>query len=293
VTNDVASFKSLKIRMLNLKQTSFRVSFLQELERTHPSTYHRLAHADEFARRPTLSMLVPPLRLSKARISRVWSLPPITATTTPSTGTMHHMTMLLTTEAPYVLRSYRSMKKDRPRIVHEHAVAAYVQAQGLPAIAPLPLTSGGTILEYQERFYAVYPLAPGVQIPREQVTMPEIVAAMGRCLGELHQVLARYPQEGLRKPTFAVDPPATLSLLERIEAVIAEKADQDALDQGILIRLSQQKAWLKTAQAVDLTPFLSLERQVIHDRAAGYPYDSSRDKAARTGPFQKLERMLY
>ncbi len=264
MTNDVASFKSLKIRMLNLKQTSLRVSLLQELERTHPSTYKRLAHADEFASRQTPSIISPPLKLSKAAISRAWNLPPIRATEVPSTGTKHHITLLSTTKAQYVLRAYRYMGKDRPRIVHEHAIAAYVQARGLPAIAPLPLSSGETILERQMRFYAVYPAASGVQIPREQIIAPEIVAAMGRCLGELHQILAAYPQEGVRKQTFAVDPLATRALLERIEAAISAKADQNAFDQGVLSRLTQQKTWLKTARAVDLTAFLSLEQQVLH-----------------------------
>lgn len=264
ITHDVASFKSLEIRMLNLRKDSLRVSAFQEWDSTHPSPHKRFAHADEFARRPAPFLSAPPLRLNKVTISRAWNLPPILTTTIPSTGTMHHVTLLSTATTQYVLRAYRYMSKERPRIVHEHTVAAYVEAQGLPAIAPLPLASGGTILEHQARIYALYPAAMGVQIPREQVTAPEIVAAMGRCLGELHQILAGYQQEGLRQPTFAVDPAETRLLLERIEAAIAEKVDQDELDQGVLSRLAQHKTWLHTAQAVDLTPFLSLERQVIH-----------------------------
>jgi hypothetical protein len=33
--------------------------------------------------------------------------------------------------------------------------------------------------------------------------------------------------------------------------------------------------------------------RLVHERAAGYPYDSSRGKAARPGTSQELEHMLY
>ena len=35
------------------------------------------------------------------------------------------------------------------------------------------------------------------------------------------------------------------------------------------------------------------EEKAFHERAAGYPYDSSRGKAAHTGTSQTLEHMLY
>src|SRR5579883_119546 len=202
--------------------------------------------------------------LSTAEICNAWNLPPILSTTAPSTGTIHQITILSTTEAKYVLRAYRYAPKDRARIVTEHAVSSYVQVHGLPAIAPLPLPSGETILEHEGRFYAIYPFARGQQIPREQVTSHDIIAAMGHCLGALHQLLAAYPPEQVRSQSWSVDPSTTFSKMERIEAVIAEKASSEPFDQQILAMLAQRKAWLTTTPPVDLQPFTSLPRQVLH-----------------------------
>ncbi len=203
--------------------------------------------------------------LSTTEVSRSWNLPPIVSTMVPSTGTIHQTTLLSTrTNDNYVLRAYRYTQKDRSRIVVEHAISSYVQAHGLPAIAPLPLPSGETILEHEGRFYALYPFAEGQQILREQVTSSEIVAAMGRCLGELHQILSAFPQETVRRQSFSAGLSATFLKMAKIESAISEKADIDALDQQILAMLTQRRNWLATAQAVDLTPFLSLESQTLH-----------------------------
>lgn len=203
--------------------------------------------------------------LSTVEVSRSWNLPPIVSTTVPSTGTIHQVTLLSThTNEHYVLRAYRYTQKDRARIVAEHAIASYVLAHGLPAIAPLPLPSGETILEHEGRFYALYPFAQGQQMLREQVTSSEIVAAMGRCLGELHQILSAFPQETVRCQSFSADPSTTFLKIAKIESAIAEKAAIDAFDQHILAMLTQRRNWLTTEQAVDLTPFLSLERQTLH-----------------------------
>lgn len=204
--------------------------------------------------------------LSNNEISRLWNLAPILSTATPSTGTLHRILLLSTSNASYVLRAYRYAPKDRSRVVAEHAIASYVQSQGLPAIAPLPLRSGETILEQEERLYALYPYASGEQISRKQMTDPEIIAAMGRCLGELHQILAGYPSHQVRSQSFAVNQAATLTKIERIESAILDKPepDGDSFDQHVLTALAQRKNWLLAAEPVDLTPFSSLLHQALH-----------------------------
>jgi len=77
--------------------------------------------------------------LSTMEISSAWNLPPIISTGTPPTGTIHQITLLASNEGSYVLRAYRYAPKDRSRIMTEHALASYVQAHGLPAIAPYML----------------------------------------------------------------------------------------------------------------------------------------------------------
>ena len=201
--------------------------------------------------------------LSTAEISNAWALSPIVRAYEPSTGTIHRITLLETCSARYVLRAYRY--KDRSRIVSEHALSSYVRSQGLPAIAPLPLPSRGeTILERGGQFYALYPFAHGLQVRRSQLTSHELIAAMGRCLGTLHRILAHYPHQHVRRQSFAVDPSATLSKIERIEAAIAEKVSQNTLDQCVLEHLSQRRNWLNTAPPVDLKLLSSLEHQVLH-----------------------------
>jgi homoserine kinase type II len=202
--------------------------------------------------------------LSTLEISSAWNLPPIISTRTPPTGTIHQITLLSSNEGSYVLRAYRYAQKDRSRIVTEHALASYVQAHGLPAVAPLSLPSGETILEREGRFYALYPFAEGQQIARSQVISPKIIAAMGRCLGELHQLLASYPSEQVRRQSFVVDQIATVSKIGRLEAAISEKPDFDAFDQDILTMLTQRRTWLTAAHAIDLEVLSSLEQQVLH-----------------------------
>ncbi len=197
-------------------------------------------------------------------ISSAWNLPSIHAKATPTTGTIHQILLLSTNETTYVLRAYRYAQKDRSRIVAEHALSTYAHAQGLPAIAPIALPSGDTILEHEGRFYALYPCAHGQQIPREQVISPAIITAMGHCLGELHRILSAYPHEKVRRPSFAVDLASTFSKMEKIEAAIGEKACFDAFDHHILAMLSQRKTWLQAAHAVDVQGFSSLEHQVLH-----------------------------
>ena len=99
---------------------------------------------------------------------------------------------------------------------------------------------------------------------RSQVTDPEIIAAMGRCLGQLHQLLSVYPSARVRSQSFTVDQTATFAKMDRIEAAISEKEDRDAFDQQILSMLRQRREWLITADPVDCKPFSSLEPQALH-----------------------------
>lgn len=197
-------------------------------------------------------------------IRRAWHLPSIDATTKPTMGTIHQIFLLSTKESTYVLRAYRHTAKDQRLIVYEHAIAAYVKAHGLPAITPLPLPSGETLLEHEGHFYALFPRALGAQIPREHLTSPEIIDAMGHCLGELHRLLAAYPHDRVRHRSFTVDPQATLHKIGEIEAAIAAKGHRDEVDQATLTMLAQRRAWLISAHIVEAHPFASFPQQVLH-----------------------------
>lgn len=204
------------------------------------------------------------IELSNAEISRTWNLSPILSTWTPETGTIHQTMLLSTTEGNYALRAYRYTQKERSRIVSEHSISFYAQTQGLPAIAPLPLPSGATILEHEGHFYALFPYACGRQIPREQVTSDQIITAMGHCLAELHQLLSIYPHEKMHSQSLIVDQQATFSQLEKIEAAISERDPHDTFNQQILEALAQRRNWLTTAHPVNPKLLSSLKPYVLH-----------------------------
>lgn len=199
-----------------------------------------------------------------SEICRAWELAPILSATTPATGTIHNITILETKEARYVLRAYKYALKERQRIVCEHALTTYVQAHGFSAIAPLALPSGETILEYEGRFYALFPYARGQQISRQHLTSPEMISAMGQCLAHLHRILNRYPYDNILPLSCHVERQETLSQIETLEATIQHKASLDTHDQQALMLLRQRREWLSTASPIDPQGFLALEQQVIH-----------------------------
>jgi homoserine kinase type II len=194
---------------------------------------------------------------------RAWNLPPLLSTEVPPTGTIHHIQVLNTSDGVYILRQYRYSLAERWPIECEHALSTYVQAQGLPASAPLPLPTGETILEHERYFYALFRCVRGSQLSREQLTLREAVA-MGRFLGELHHVLHHYPHHLVPHRSFNVDRAATFLKIEELERAIRSRSRVADVDLQILAQLSQRRTWLTSASSVDEQDFSLLEQQVIH-----------------------------
>lgn len=192
---------------------------------------------------------------------RAWEIGPIQSIAQPAAGTVNQTWLVTATTGRYALRTYRH--HDRAPVAREHAIIAHVRARGLPAVGPLPLPGGGTILERGGRYHALFPLAPGRQVPRPALGPAEALA-MGACLGRLHRALADLPAEWAVRRTFAVDRDATLAGIARLEAAIGGRPAHDADDAAALAWLAGQRAWLERCPAdarVDLTP---LAHQVIH-----------------------------
>ncbi len=156
-------------------------------------------------------------------LCRAWKLAPILATRKPETGTIHQTLLIETTGGKYVLRTYRYAGEERWRVEAEHALIAYACTQKLPAIAPLPLSDGETILEHEGQLHALFPFAPGYQTRRGHMTPGEI-AAMGVFLARMHRALHDYPQEKTALRFFSVNHEATLAKIEQIEAAIRAQA---------------------------------------------------------------------
>ncbi|GCE14384.1 phosphotransferase [Tengunoibacter tsumagoiensis] len=201
--------------------------------------------------------------LALSDLRRTWNLPPILSTWTPATGTIHRTLLLKTTHGSYALRAYRYTADECWRIRCEHTLIAYVQACGLPALPPLPLSNGERVFEQGGHFYALFPFAPGYQIARGDLTSHEIML-MGRFLGELHQTLSDYPQEQVPHRSFAIDLPTTLATMDTIETAIRSQPQITDEDRQVLSQLAERRAWLITAPSVNMEDLSLLEQQVIH-----------------------------
>jgi Ser/Thr protein kinase RdoA (MazF antagonist) len=196
-------------------------------------------------------------------LGQAWKLAPALATRKPTTGTIHQTLLIETASGNYVLRTYRYPCEERWRVEAEHALIAYACLQKLPAIAPLPLPNGETILVHEGRIHALFPFAPGYQARRGHLTTGEIVA-LGTFLAQMHLALHDYPQDKTALRFFSIDHQATLAKIAEIEATILARPEPDHLDLHVVDRLRQRKAWLETTQLPDEAAFEQLEQQVIH-----------------------------
>ncbi|MFN8538418.1 MAG: phosphotransferase [Thermomicrobiales bacterium] len=190
-----------------------------------------------------------------------WGIGEVLAAHTPPTGTMNGTTIVATPQGDRIVRAYRH--RDRAPIDIEHTIIAHVRAHGLPAVGPLPLPDGTTILEWHGRFFALFPRAEGIQIERSQLGAVE-AAAMGRCLARLHRALATLPPSATRLRSFSFDRAAALDGNAQLAALIRGRAARDALDALALAWLAGQREWLLGLLEGDPPDLAALPFQVIH-----------------------------
>jgi len=192
---------------------------------------------------------------------RSWPIGTVRSIARPASGTVNQTLLLTTAMGRYALRTYRH--RDRLPIVREHAIIAHVQSHGLPAVGPLPLSDGGTILERDGQFHALFPVAPGRQCARAALTPTETLA-MGTCLGKLHRALADLPERWAVRRSFVFDSDATLTSIARLEATIRARPCQDNADAAALAWLSGQREWLVRSASDERSDLAALSSQVIH-----------------------------
>lgn len=190
-----------------------------------------------------------------------WGLGPVISAAAPAAGTVNETLLLATPTGDYALRAYRH--RDRAPVAREHAVIAYVRARGLPAVAPLTLPTGDTILERDGRCYALFPHAPGRQLDQPDLG-PAEATAMGAFLGLLHRALADFPPGRVPRRQFAFDRAATLAGSARLTDAIGRRPDRDAVDDDALAWLAGQRAWVARGPATARADFAPLPEQVIH-----------------------------
>lgn len=196
-----------------------------------------------------------------ADLLTAWTDAPLLSSVIPETGTIHRTYLLTTTNKRYALRAYRY--DERKPIEREHRLIAYARSQDIPAIAPLVLSTGETILERAGHYYALFPFAPGRHVRRGAIASSEI-AGMGRCLAQLHLALRAYPPEHVARRSLQIERASVLARLDQLEAIIRALPSHCSSDKRILARLVGQRQWLLRSPFVDPTQLSQLSYQVLH-----------------------------
>jgi len=194
-------------------------------------------------------------------ILSAWQIGAVHSISTPETGTINRTLLVDAVCGSYALRAYRHA--ERAPVEREHAVIAHVCMRGLPAVAPIALPSGATILEWEGHFYTLFPRAPGRQLTLGQLTKSDF-AAMGAFLACIHQALRDVPPEYTARRDFAIDRVATLMRADQIADVIRARPSLDDVDRYILDRLAARRAWIEQSPLDRLPDLSAIEQQVIH-----------------------------
>jgi len=194
-------------------------------------------------------------------IIAAWHVGAIDTLATPPTGTINRTVLVASARGAFALRAYRH--GDRRRVEHEHAIIAHVCAKGIPALPPVPLPTGDTILEQDGRFYALFPAAAGRQLRRAALTQPHI-AAMGHFLADLHTALEDFPPAQALHRSFSFDTARTLHGIERLIAHIAARPVHEPVDGAVMTSLVGRRRWLQERAPAAPPNLEALEHQVIH-----------------------------
>lgn len=191
------------------------------------------------------------------QIISAWAVGATQSLVADTEGTVNRTVFAETECGKVVLRNYRAA--NRKPIELEHMVIRYAYERGVPAIMPLELPNGETILECQQQFYALFPFASGRQVRRDELSLAE-AAAMGTSLAHLHLALADFPLHQAHHRSFSSDIPVTLAKLANIEQAI--RPDDPDRDQA-LATFAVMRDYIHTTPPP--TPALaSVPSQVIH-----------------------------
>ena len=190
-----------------------------------------------------------------------WPLGTIRAITPAASGTVNRTLLVDAALGRHVLRSYRHREPEP--VIREHAIITHVRAANLPAIAPLPLPDGKTILAVGGQFHALFPIAHGWQCERAALG-PDEAAAMGICLGRLHRALISLPQQWVAPRSFATNRGSTLARIDHLEETIRARPQLESLDREALAWLHGQREWIERHDADPLNLLVPLEWQVVH-----------------------------
>ena len=179
----------------------------------------------------------------------------------PDSGTINDVRVVTTELGKYVLRIYHH--SDVNRGIREHAVVRWVNQEGLPSVPPISLPNGDTFLLKDGRIVTLLPFVEGEQVQRAKLARAQI-EMMGSFLGELHNLLANCPVDGIPPLRIRLEKAETLDgidhLLRQIEA-IEEKTETDRYASH---RLETRRDWLRQRAADGTVETDSCDAQPLH-----------------------------
>lgn len=176
-------------------------------------------------------------------------------------GTINRTWLVTTDRGRYALRL--SGNEDTAALQRECDLVSRVAALGIPAVEPLQTTDGQAYVDVDGRLWTLSPFAPGSQTDRSEMSL-EQDRGMGRCLGQLLEVLKSCPPDLVKRKQLGVDVGHTLAEIERYEQLIARYSEASEAEQYALDRLAGRRVWIE-AHADEKTDGLTrLAVQPIH-----------------------------
>jgi len=121
-------------------------------------------------------------------------------------------------DSTIVVKFYRPLRWSDAQILEEHAFVAELTEREIPAVAPISFASGGTLSQFADFRFAVYPRCGG-RTP--ELDDPATLEWMGRFIGRIHAVGALHPfkeRPTLDIATFGDEPRAFLLMHNFIPA---------------------------------------------------------------------------
>ena len=210
-----------------------------------------------------MSSVSPILSDEDRAILAAWRLGPIVNASVPATGTINRTVLVQTADCAYAFRA--CLRPDGARVAWEHRVITHAGAGGVPVCRPLPLPDGKTFVECGGRFFALFPLARGHQIPRHKLGSAEAASA-GRSLARIHLALEDIPAQQARPKNLTFDTTETLATIPRLEAAIGAQEALTEGDQAALRQLAARRIRLEHIAEDDSMRLrlAALPQQVVH-----------------------------
>jgi homoserine kinase type II len=137
-----------------------------------------------------------------------------------------------TGDGPVFLKLHRATRTPE-RLAREQAAIVWAGERGVPVSVPLPAADGSTLVEWQGRWWSLYPWIGGRTYQRGSIGGAE-AAVLGALQGQLHRVLADHPIEGL---------PANSELAWDTATSLADLALLDSSVEAI--GTEQERGWVR------------------------------------------------